>query len=466
MRRAHVLLAGGVALAGLAAARSGVGGAGHPALVASVTGAPIGAPIAEPAAPLITTPGTPPPPAAPLGALAHRVATVTAGDAGLAGQVDLDHVTRVGDHYEAPLPGGRHAILTLDPELQPLAEQLLDEARAPRGAIVAMAPDGRILALAGRRTAATKGGPDGTADWRLATDVWAPAASVFKLVTATALVSNGVAPDDKVCFHGGVRSVVESNLRDDKHDGPCESLSFGVAHSQNAILGKLAYQHLEPPALLEAAHALGVDGALPASALPGTAGEVTIAAHRDLAFAQGAAGFSGSRLSVAGGALLAATFADRGEQPTPVLVEAIVDDAGRHEVVVPARRRVLSAEVARAVGKMMVGTCEFGSAARSFRRGKDAVQVAGKTGTLSATAPFYMQYSWFVGFAPADHPKVIVSVLLGNPENWHLKGHSAARRLIDLAVGQGAPQGPGPHGHQRAPDHTSARDPRRTRVQW
>ena len=77
-------------------------------------------------------------------------------------------------------------------------------------------------------------------------NVWAPAASVFKLVTASALVAAGVDPSDKICYHGGIRSVRESNLRDNKRDSRCESLTYGVAHSNNAILGKLAFQKLEP----------------------------------------------------------------------------------------------------------------------------------------------------------------------------------------------------------------------------
>ena len=81
----------------------------------------------------------------------------------------------------------------------------------------------------------------------------------------------------------------------------------------------------------------------------------------------------------------------------------------------------------------MLATCEFGSAARSFGR-HQAIRVAGKTGTLTRTDPFYMEHSWFVGYAPAEQPQIIVSVVLGNPESWHLRGHEAARRLIDRAL--------------------------------
>jgi cell division protein FtsI/penicillin-binding protein 2 len=83
---------------------------------------------------------------------------------------------------------------------------------------------------------------------------------------------------------------------------------------------------------------------------------------------------------------------------------------------------------------MMVGTCDSGSAAKSFRLRDASFRVAGKTGTLTRTEPFYMEHSWFVGFAPADNPEIIVSVLFGNPESWHLRGHEAARKLFDKAL--------------------------------
>jgi len=341
--------------------------------------------------------------------------------------LDLDHVTRVGDHYEAPMKDGRHAILTLDPDLQELAEKLLDESRAPRGAIVALDPDGRVLALAGRRTEENTGSPHGTFDWRLATDTWAPAASIFKLVTASALVTAGVQPDDKVCYHGGLRSVSESNLKDSKSDNRCESLAYGVAHSNNAIVGKLAFQKLSPVDMIKAASALGLDkeaelGPLAKLALPTT---------HDLAFAQTAAGFAGADLSVLGGALLAATFADDGKRPAAQIVASIDGVA----VVPPAKTPAITSDTARAVAKMMVMTCDVGSAARSFGKHR-ALRVAGKTGTLTKTEPFYIEHSWFVGYAPAEQPRIIVSVLLGNAENWHLRGHEAAKRLIDRAIGR------------------------------
>jgi cell division protein FtsI/penicillin-binding protein 2 len=410
-RRAKLIpLAGGVIVAGVA-------------LFAKVGGSdPAPAPSATIAGPSI----------APAEVKAAPAATPSA-------ELQLDKLVLRGDHYEAPLADGRIATLTLDPQLQAEAETLLDQARAPRAAIVAMAPDGRILALAGRRTAEPKGGKHGISDWHLATDVWAPAASIFKLVTASALDAGGLDPDEKVAYHGGLRSVVESNLKDDRRDNNSASLTFGVAHSNNAIVGKLAYEHLEPSALDATAHDLGLAGAWPSSlALGGTVAELALPHDKTLDFARAAAGFEGSRLSVLGGALLAAAFADRGEQPVPHIIASIAGEA----VAAPPKHRAIAEKVAEAVAKMMVATCDFGSAARSFRH--HAVEVAGKTGTLATSEPFYMEHSWFVGYAPVDAPQIIVSVLLGNPEDWHLRGHEAAKRLIDLAV-------------RRPVDHAAAR---------
>lgn len=431
MQRSTLLLTGAVVLAAGAAL---LGHRGSTA--AELRGAPLASSAGQPAAQVERIGGSPDGPiTSPSGgsAGANSATAPTKSTKAIAELLDLDRLalSADGSRYEAVLKDGRHAILTLDPKLQAYAEKLLTDARAPRGAIVAMAPDGRILALAGRSQDISTGGKrterTGKFDWRIATDVWAPAASVFKLVTASALVSAGVSPEGKVCYHGGIRSVMESNLHDSKRDSRCEDLTYGVAHSNNAILGKLAFQHLEPAALTKAAQDLGWTSGV-GSELTGTAGAVELPGARDLSFAKAAAGFTGTQLSAVGGALLAATFANEGEQPAPQLVASI---EGVSQPA-PSRRRMITAAIAKAVGKMMMATCEFGSAARSFRR-RD-IHVAGKTGTLTRTTPFYMEHSWFVGYAPAEQPEIVVSVILGNAESWHLRGHEAARRLIDRAL--------------------------------
>ena len=362
------------------------------------------------------------------------------GDAVLRGRLDLAAMVREGDTYAVPIgKDGRRAILTLDPVVQEEADKLLAHARAPMSAIVVMKPDGQILALAGR-----KHGPDATRDsgipaFELATSVWAPSASIFKLVTAAALLQSGVRADQPVCFHGGLRSVTKTNLVDDpRRDNRCETLGIGVSESNNALVAKLAHRYLDAAKISKAARALGF-GAPARFALEAEASRFTVP-DDDLERAKFAAGFWSSELSALDGALLTNVIATGGLRVTPRIVAEVVEAGGaRKPVVAPKSERVLPKKVAEAIGAMMVRTTENGTGARAFRGRKPGtplhgITVAGKTGSLSQVKPSYLGFSWFVAYAPADRPELVVSVLLGNPEKWWIKAHTAARMLMEKAL--------------------------------
>jgi cell division protein FtsI/penicillin-binding protein 2 len=342
------------------------------------------------------------------------------------------------------LPDGGRVELTLDAELQHAAERLLGEADPIQGAAVIVGvDDGRVLALAGRHRDAPA-----TNDVRLATSAWAPAASVFKLVTSAALLGEGVTPATRVCYHGGVHSVEADNLEDHPElDSRCKSLGYGLAKSQNAILARLAHDYLDPVKLERAARALGF-GEAPAFELPTTAS--TLALPSDpLAFARVAAGFWNTNLSALHGALMAATIARGGEMPALHLVDRVVDGSGRAQPLPPhaAPRRAMAPATAEALARMMVGTTEWGSANRAFRdratgrRRLGGVRVAGKTGTLTGHDDSGLAYSWFVGFAPAEHPRVAVAVLLGRADEADVRAAEVARALLAtwLTSGDRAP---------------------------
>lgn len=332
-----------------------------------------------------------------------------------------------------PLPDGGRVELTLDPELQRSAQRLLGEADPIQGAAVLVSvDDGRVLALAGRHRDAPE-----VNDARLATSAWAPAASVFKLITTAALLGEGVTPKTKVCYHGGVHSVEADNLEDHPElDERCKSLGYGLAKSQNAILARLAHDHLDPVKLERAARALGF-GEPPAFELPTTASTLAVPSE-PLAFARVAAGFWNSNLSALHGALVAATIARGGEMPALHMVDRVVDGSGRAQPLPPrpAPHRALPPSTAEELARMMVGTTEWGSANRAFRdrstgrRRLAGVRVAGKTGTLTAHDESGLAYSWFVGFAPADHPQVAVAVLLGRASEDDIRAAEVARALL------------------------------------
>jgi peptidoglycan glycosyltransferase len=361
------------------------------------------------------------------------------GDSALRGELDLDRAVLRKGRYLVPIDEKRTAILTLDPKLQQTAEHVLAQARAPLGAVVVMTVDGRVLALAGRRNRA----PVKQRDFALPLSVWAPAASIFKIVTAAALVDAGVDPDARVCYHGGRRSIDASNLEDHpKRDRNCADLAHGIAKSQNALIAKLSHRHLSPAGLRSFARIFGFETA-PDFALEVEPSRADIP-EEPLSFARVSAGFWKTELSPIGGALVANLIAARGVSVTPRIVDSVVEPGGRVQPIASVEpHRVLSEELAASVATMMMGTTEVGTAYKGFhdrggRRYFPDMAVAGKTGTLSQVSSGdsdeYTQYSWFVGFAPADDPEITISVLLGNPRKWHLKAHTAARIVLQDAL--------------------------------
>ena len=342
-----------------------------------------------------------------------------------------------GRLYVASTDDGGLAALTIDPRIQEAVEGVLKAFQIPYGAAVVLSvPDGRVLALVGRSAADQRLGPE-----ELALRPWAPAASVFKVVSATALVGSGVSPQERTCYHGGVSAVLPDNLTDmPALDHRCDTLATAIGKSQNAIVAKLATRHLSPEALASVGHALGFEQEIPFE-LPVEPSHLDVPSD-PLEFARTAAGFWHSTLSPMHGALLAATIASGGELLAPRLVDHAIDARGRAlPAATPAGaasappRRVISVETARQVGRMMELTTRIGTARRTFcdRRGRRVlpVDVAGKTGTLSAlTDRGYVGYSWFVGFAPADHPAIAFAVVLGNGPSWRIKATYLGRRIV------------------------------------
>jgi peptidoglycan glycosyltransferase len=342
-----------------------------------------------------------------------------------------DTIRVAGHRYVAELANGGRAELTLDPRLQQSTENLLRAFQIPFGAAVVVSiPDGRVLALVGQSAADPRLGATD-----LALRAWAPAASVFKVISATALVENGVMGSTRTCYHGGVSSILADNLVDlPAIDRRCDTLAFGLGKSQNAIIAKLATQHLSADELTRVGRSFGFGEAIPFE-LPVEPSQLDVPGE-GLEFARTAAGFWHSTLSPMHGALLAAAIANHGQMPAPTLIDRAVDRDGRP--IAPAManaRHVVDAAAAREVGRMMELTTRIGTAKGTFRdkRGRRLLpfEVAGKTGTLSAeTDHGYVGYSWFVGYAPAERPTIAFAVVLGNNPNWRIKATYVGRHIV------------------------------------
>ena len=168
--------------------------------------------------------------AEPAAALPSGAALVCEGDDPGPDPVRLETARLRGDRYIADRASGAVAELTLDPRLQAATERLLRRSQIKYGASVVLSiPDGKVLALAGRSSVDPSAGAT-----EMALRPWAPAASVFKLVSAVALVEEaGLNPDTRACYHGGVSSVPAR--QPGRQPAPRRSLRLaGVRHRQVA----------------------------------------------------------------------------------------------------------------------------------------------------------------------------------------------------------------------------------------
>jgi cell division protein FtsI/penicillin-binding protein 2 len=341
--------------------------------------------------------------------------------------VDLGRARNEGGHLVAPAGAGGLAELTLDPALQHDAERLLDEAHPSAGAVVAIdVKSGRILAWADRR----KGGRGPST----VTTPQAPAASVFKLVTtATLFEKTDIAPSERVCIAGGLRSIERRHL-DPPRDGDihCGPFFQALGHSRNAVYAQLATHRLMRADLVEVAERIGFNGRLPFD-FKVSVGTLDVP-YEDLEFARTAAGFRGSTLTPLGGAYLASVIASGGLSPRLRLVARADNYEPPPEL--QTEGRVLSATTAQRLERMMEVTVASGTARAAFHDElghslMGPIQVAGKTGTLHPSeAQGEGVASWFIGFAPARAPSVVVSVLLENGNVWRRKAVEVARDVL------------------------------------
>ncbi|MBN8614846.1 MAG: penicillin-binding protein [Deltaproteobacteria bacterium] len=343
------------------------------------------------------------------------------------------------DTYLVDAAQGDTAVLTLDASLQQHMEAYFARYQVPEAGLVAIEPStGRVLAYVSHR-----GRDSAPAD--MARDASAPAASVFKVITGAALLDAGVPATQRVCYHGGESRLVASLLEPNPElDRTCATLSEAMGGSLNAVFARLADQRLDAPTLERYAHAFAFGQGLPFD-LESTPSTIEVPTDR-LEFARTSAGFWHSRMSPLHGALIAATIANDGAMPRAGIVDRVIDAEGHiaHRFEPSTYRQVIGRDTADALNTMMRLTVTRGTSRRAFHddRGRPflpGIAVAGKTGTLSEERP-YRGYTWWVGFAPADHPTIAIATLVVNTPEWRIKASHAAVEALRHHLVTNAPR--------------------------
>ena len=360
---------------------------------------------------------------------------------------------RAGRRYDSPgrktrdPVSGNDVTLTLDAELQEIAERGLDDAitqmRAEGGDVVFLDPNsGELLALASRQ-AAGGGAPSASAF----TDPFEPG-STAKLFTAAALLTHDrVTPTDAVSGEHGVwnmptTSTGRTRRIADAHAHPgLLTLANAIQVSSNIAMAKFS-SRLRPEEQFEMLRDFGF-GTPTSAEFPGESRGILALPHRWQPMYTRASLAMGYEFGVTPVQLAAAyaAIANDGVLLAPTLVREVRDPAGnllyRHQPE-PVRRVVTSAIAAqlREFLREAVGAGGTGEMAQLAN-----YSVLGKTGTaVRFVNGRYVRGQYTASFAaifPADHPQLVVIVKIDNPRGNYYGGLTAApvtRMMLQQAL--------------------------------
>lgn len=350
-------------------------------------------------------------------------------------------------------PKGYSVGLTIDPQVQQLAYDVLGD---QSGAVVVMDPqNGDILAmastptydpnqLAGHDTSQvvenyeqiTSADQNPLFNRAIEGDLYAPG-SVFKLIdTVAALESDQYSPDSTLpnptemefggyslpnYTQGGCAAQTEA------------SFEFALQQSCNTPFASIALELGGERIRQEAQEfGFGEQMSIPLRVTPSVFPEGLEGPE----LAQSAIGQRDVRVTPLQIAMMSAAMANDGQIMKPQLIETV--RSPDLEPVSSPEPEVLSTptspEIANQITDWMVGVVDEGIGSSAAIPG---VEVAGKTGTAELATPG-QNNSWFTGFAPADDPQAVVSVVVSDVDvqtGGQIVG-PGAKRLLEAVLNQ------------------------------
>jgi cell division protein FtsI (penicillin-binding protein 3) len=345
------------------------------------------------------------------------------------------------------VPVGARVELTIDAPLQTVVERELARgvaaAKALAGTAVVLDPwTGAVLAIANvPRFDPNNIGASSPAVFRnrAITDMHEPG-STFKAVLAAAALDLGVAsPGDKVYCEAGRYHVGRRVIRDHH---PRRWLTFAevVQYSSNIGAAKVA-ESLGRDRLYSYVNAFGF-GEKTDIDLPGEVAGRVLPAERwgplELATVSFGQGVAVTSLQMA---RAFAAIANGGLLLRPYVMRRIVAPDGKvvAEQTRQVARRVVRPETAAQVRAMLRLVVE-GEGGTGRLAQLPGVAVAGKTGTAQKVDPRTGTYSAtarvasFVGFVPADEPRVVILVMIDEPRTSPYGGVVAAPVFREVAA--------------------------------
>lgn len=257
-----------------------------------------------------------------------------------------------------------------------------------------------------------------------------PPGSTFKIFTAASALDSQTVTLQSTFYDPGYYTIGNFTLHDDEFEATgTQDLTGAFALSSNVDFGQIAlkmgtdtfYRYLDRWGVGNS-----LDFQLPASRdrVPPQA-SVVPGELAQMGFGQGALLMTPLQI-----ALIGATIADGGSEPRPYIVRQVVWPAGAGSSYGAAELATpISADTAANVKKMMIAVVQRGTGTSAQLPG---VTVAGKTGT--ATNPSGAPHSWFVCFAPAENPRVVVAVIVENGGYGAAVAAPIAKNVLRVAL--------------------------------
>jgi peptidoglycan glycosyltransferase len=311
----------------------------------------------------------------------------------------------------SPRPVGDDVYTTLDPKGQRAAQQAL---AGQAGSVVALDPTTGAVKVMYANPGYDDNDPPTTSSAtnttfnRVTQGAYAPG-STFKIVTATAAIDSGLyTPDSLINGNSPVTiSGVPLSNDGDKSWG-LQTLTTAMTYSINTIFAQVA-EHVGRPTMTEYMKRFGFYAKPPLDFPPFELNTSKPVAPSGRPYPPGSPNEDIGRIGIGEGGL----------QVTPLqmamvaaAVANVVDQDGRTvKTIQPSvYSHVMKPSTAAAVTKMMEKVVEEGTGTAVQLGG---ISVAGKTGTaqIGANGSNLTQPA-FVAFAPADHPKIAIAVMI------------------------------------------------------
>lgn len=322
---------------------------------------------------------------------------------------------------------------SFEPEAQAMMEKLLSQYRPDYGVFVAMdAKTGRILTMASR----TQGNAGAE---NLALKATFPAASIFKVVTAGAVLdTDKVNPNTRIAFNGASHTLYRRNVIDTKENKWTRRMTIREAFgsSVNTIFGKLGLFYAGPETLRAYAERFHFNHPIRAD-VPIQTGYSRFTADDPWSVVAAASGFTlDNTMSPVQGAMIAAAVANDGVMMEPYLVDSVTNAQGEPLYQASPKRAsiVVGPETARQLRELFEQTVQSGTSRKSFRqalrtRRFETVEFGGKTGSLTGLNP-RGKCDWFIGYARFGERRVAVAALTVNEQKWRIKSSKLAELFL------------------------------------